>query len=316
MIDKIETVMMDFTGLKTLDEVKSYIPTQLIKYHPKPEMLSFDYVLSGKGLNKKGLVCYTLKDLVKDKPTDKLFHPLLLFKSILKKDGFYLIIYTDRILEVEISNSMILSSKQSEYNPVYIKDINKKDLNVICEEKHIKDLGKQFSKVLKLETLYKRCKKDLFIHKKESKTKPILLTIIPLLICSFFIYEGINKYNETIDEMKFLEKQYNKIKEKSSETSSVEEEYNELLQSLYIIKSQTNPDLYSIFYNLNSYGSRFKIIDFNYSNRYVRINAISKNSIELVKDLNRSPMFNLIQNSTTTNGTHEQVNFSGEVLCP
>lgn len=316
MIDKIETVMMDFKGLKTIEEVKSYIPTQLIKYHPKPEMLIYDYVISGKGLNKKGLICYTLKFLIKDKAADELFHPLLLFKSLLKKDGYYIIIYTDRILEVEISNSLIMSCKQSDYNPIYIKDINRKDLNIICQEKHLKDVEKQFQKVLKLETLYKKCRKDLFVHRKESKTKPILLTVIPLLICSFFVYKGIGKYNKTINEMEFLEKQYNKIKESSSETSSIEEEYNELLQSLYIIKSQTNPDLYSLFYELNSYGSGYKIIDFNYSNRYLRVNALSTNSIELVKSLNRSPMLNLTQNSTTTNGSLEQVNFSGEVICP
>lgn len=306
---------MDLSGLKTEEEVKSYIPTQLIKYHPKPDMLVFDYVLSGKGHNKKGLISYTLKDLVESKSSSELIHPILLFKSFLKKDGNYLIAYSGNILTVEISNGLIASSKQLKFSENEIRNIMTDNLIVISDKEHCEILKGYFDKVLSLEDQYKKCKKDLFIHKKKSKLKPILLATLPLIAILIVTISITSKYQKTMNELAILEGQYADIKAKNSQSSNNETKYNELLKELYIIKSQETVDLYTVFYELSNFGNSYKILDFNYSNRFIRINALSKNSIELIKNLNTSDMFNFVQNSTITTDNMEQVNFSGDVIC-
>ncbi|MGL1892028.1 MAG: hypothetical protein OCD02_10395 [Spirochaetaceae bacterium] len=53
-----------------------------------------------------------------------------------------------------------------------------------------------------------------------------------------------------------------------------------------------------------------------YTSGVIRFNALSTNSITLVKKLNESGYLSLIQNSTINKNDYEWVNISGDVLCP
>lgn len=315
MIDKIETVTMDLSGLKNLEEIKSYIPTQLIKYHPKPQMLTFDFALRGKGDNKSALVSYIDSSLVKE-GEKRLKHPLLLFKSVLKKDGEYLIIYQNRILEVRIVKGAIFNSDQHNFSYNYLKTLKSRELTVISDSDKIPEIRAIFPRVIPLEKLYSRCKKNLFIIRKKSPLVPLLTAIFPISILLFLFFQISSEYNSTMAKLESLKREYNSIKLSSTKNSNNEKRYNKLLKELYSIQSQTTVDLYSIFYDLNRYGSNYKIQDINYSNRFLRVNAISKNSINLIDNLNRSQIFNFTQNSTTTTEDFEEVHFSGEIICP
>lgn len=316
MIDKIETVIMDLSGLKTVDEIKSYIPTQLIKYHPKPDMLIFDYVITGKADNKKGLVSYTLKHLVDGCRQDDLLHPLLLFKSLIKRDGTYLIGYNSTMLELEIISGVIQSCCQSKLDLDYIKSNVKSNPRVICDNSIYLQLRDIYPKIESLENLYKKCKKDLFIDKKRTLLKPLLLIATPIFFLTLLFFNIKSQYDNTMAKLKSLENEYVEVQSITNNTTDYEDKYNKLLEELYIIRSQNCVDLYNVFYDLNSYGKSYKIVDFNYSNRFLTVNAISRNSISLIKNLNKSTLFNFTQNSTTTNMDIEQVNFSGEIKCP
>ncbi|OQY36849.1 MAG: hypothetical protein B6229_09325 [Spirochaetaceae bacterium 4572_7] len=135
MIDKIETVVMDLKGLSTEKEIKTYIPRALVKFHPQPDKLMFDYVITGKGENKKGLIAYTYQTLLSNKVNIE--HPILLFKSILKKDGQYIIIYRDQILEVIIEDGGTTKAEQRALRTEDLESIIGTDAIILSDVKNI-----------------------------------------------------------------------------------------------------------------------------------------------------------------------------------
>lgn len=316
MIDSIECVIMDFSNLKTEEEIANYIPNQLGKHFPEPELLAYDYVITGTGNNRKALVSYTLKDNIKNSPYSDLKHPHLLFKYLLKKNGHYVIVYGGRILEVFIENKIITT-----INHLYKKDIQTLKLQekttLIADNKNMSDCKSIYNgKILSIEILYKKCKKDLFNSKKNKFKFKYLLLIVPTLGIIYFLLVFTFNFRDSSEILKTLKLEYNNLIKKDMEYSDSEILHTELIQKINVIESQLTPDLYTLFYNLNEYGDNYKIMDLTYTNRFLRVNAISKNSIKLIKDLNREDSFNFKQNTTMTKEEYEQFSFSGEILCP
>lgn len=314
MIDSIKTINLDVSILKTEDEVVNYIPTQLQKYYPEPNQLLYDYIIKSNKNKKSALVSYVHKDKVnKDK---ELLHPVLLFRKVLQKDGVYIIVFSNTILEVSISNKVILSTKTSVMNPAYLISIISNKHTIISDVKNKDEVNKLFNgKLLSLESLYKRCNHKLFSPPRKNYLKPLLLiTLVGTLF--YTAYQLHSRYNAVMKEYKNIKKQYESTLVNNNNNKESLEKYNSLLSQLYTIQSQIEPDLYKIFYELSTNGSKFKVMDINYSNRYIRLNTLTPNGIKLVKGLNNSGYLNLTQNSSITKDNMEVVNISGDIICP
>ena len=313
MIDKIETVVMDLKGLSTEKEIKTYIPRALVKFHPQPDKLMFDYVITGKGENKKGLIAYTYQTLLSNKVNIE--HPILLFKSILKKDGQYIIIYRDQILEVIIEDGGTTKAEQRALRTEDLESIIGTDAIILSDVKNILYTTTLFGEgVIPIEPLYKKCRSSLFIPKKKHLLPKITIVITLLAILSITTAYLILERNKKLAKKEELRLIYNKKEEEKRVQLELENKYNTLLTELYIIESQIEPDIYSILYELNKYGSNYKITDFNYSPGSLRLNVITKNSIELLQELNISQNLELVQNIVTTRNGLEQVNITGNVV--
>lgn len=314
MIDSIKTINLDVSILKTEDEVINYIPTQLQKYYPEPKQLLYDYVIKGNKNKKSALVSYVHKDKVNS--NKELLHPVLLFKKLLQRDGMYIVVFSKTVLEVSIANKVIKSTKTSVMNPAYLKSIITSKHIVISDTKNRSEINSFFSgKLLSLESLYKKCNLKLFSPPKKNYLQPILLFVLVSLIV-LTTYKTINKYTSTMREYKTIKKQYETSLITNNNNKESVDKYNSLLKKLYNVQSQIEPDLYKVFYELTTNGSKYKIMDINYSNRYIRLNTLTPNGISLVKDLNNSDYLNLIQNSSITKDNMEVVNISGDIICP
>lgn len=312
MIHQIETVLMDFSGLKNEKEIKRYIPTQLNKYYPDSEELEYDYIIFGNGQNRRGLISFIIKDLLDGIIINKLKHPFLLFKNSFRSDGLYVIAFNNSVLKVEIKKGCLLSTSTSEFSTDILKDLPASTI-VISDETNMQRCKTTCGKVLKLEKLYGRCKKNLFIKNKKSHI-PKVFSII--LVCSVLIISiyGLITLNRQITETARLEEVYKNLDRNVN--NDLENRYKSLLEELYLVESQIPPNIYNVFYDLNEFGDDYKISDLNYASRYLRVNAVTVNSINLINNLNGSDLFNFSQNSTLTKDGGEIVNFSGVILCP
>ncbi|MGL1892027.1 MAG: hypothetical protein OCD02_10390 [Spirochaetaceae bacterium] len=174
MIDSIKSILMDFSGIKN-SEIPIYIESQLIKYYPEPKSLVYDYILTKRGNSKKALVSYVLKNSLIKTDIKELYHPHLLFTKLLKRDGFYFIIYGDNLLEVEISLGLFKTVKQSKLRTLDLQKIDTKHIVISDNINYGKCSTFKPKKLLKLEQLYKRCKADLFTKKKIQITKKLYI---------------------------------------------------------------------------------------------------------------------------------------------
>lgn len=311
----IESIIMDLTKLKTDTEIEKYIMNQLGNYFPDPELLIFDYHITGSGCNKKALVSYTLKDNVEKVKEAELVYPHLLFKQIFKKDGHYLIFYTNRIFEVKIEDKILFDLKH-----YYLENYNQLTTDekaiIISDLENYQFCINTFKRPpLKIELLYKKCKKNLFQERKKKKIK-YLIILIPFILLGCFTEHFKLEIDDNIQKLNLLIAQNKTLEREISLGKSLDQEYQKLYKEVLIIESLIPPDLYSIFYNLELFGDDFKIIDLNYSNRSLNINAISPNSINLLSNLNKNIEFTFKQTSTITKSDYECINFSGDIKCP
>lgn len=311
IVNNIETLIIDFPNLSSLEEINRYINLQLLNHFPEPEMLIYDYIISGSGNNKKALLSYVLKEHF-DMTENTMLHPHLLFRKLYRKDGFYRIYYEESVLEIVIENrtfksiNHLLPGDDSETS---------KNLVIISDKKNYESSSSlNNNKIYKLENLYKKCKKDLFKVRKKNIT-PNILIILSLTIAIYGVFSLISMFNESSKRFKILEQKYT-ILLQSENQEDLSLIYSDNMDKLLILESQIPPDLYSIFYELNRWNKNYKILNINYSNRFLSVVAITENSIGLVESLNRSEMFNFKLNSTVRKENYEQVNFSGEILCP
>lgn len=313
MIDNIKTINLDVSILKSDTEVHNYIPSQLQKYYPEPDKLLYDYVIKTNRGKKSALVSYIHRDKV---TTNDAFHPMLLFNKVLNKDGIYLIAFSKTVLEVTIKDRVIISTKTSVMNTAYIKGVITSKHIVISDIKNRPEIETFFNKkVLSLESLYKKCSLKLFKPKKKSYTK-YLVALFIVSIITFFTIQISSEYNSVINEYNMIKNEYETKLISSNNSQEFQIEYQELLEELYVIQSQIEPDLYKTFYELSVNGAEYKIIDINYSNRYIRLNTLTPNGISLVSKLNRSNYLDLIQNSSIKRDGMEFSNISGEIICP
>lgn len=315
MIDNIETVIMDFTNINNQKEIQSYITNQLGLHFPKPELLIYDYIITKTGNKKNAMISYAISDIINNISKSRIEHPHLLFKHLLKKNGNYVILYSTRILSVNIENRVI-----SKIGTFYLDNLNLLTINdktiLISDKKNIKLCKKTFFVTpLSLESMYKKCKKDMFITKKR-RSKPLLLFIIPLIVLILYTINYSLNLKLNKKNLEELIVKYKYIQQASIEQNEAKKLYEDTLERVYIKESHITPDLYDIFYELYRYNTNYRIIDLNYSTQFLTINAITNNSITLLTDLNLSKKFNFKQNRTVTKNGFEQINFSGDVICP
>ncbi|OQY36850.1 MAG: hypothetical protein B6229_09330, partial [Spirochaetaceae bacterium 4572_7] len=122
--------------------------------------------------------------------------------------------------------------------------------------------------------------KGLFLFPKKKHLLPKITIVITLLaILSITTAYLILERNKKLAKKEELRLIYNKKEEEKRVQLELENKYNTLLTELYIIESQIEPDIYSILYELNKYGSNYKITDFNYSPGSLRLNVITNNGI-------------------------------------
>lgn len=313
MIDSIKTINLDVSVLKTENEVHNYIPSQLQKFYPEPDKLLYDYVIKSNRGKKSALVSYIHKDKVENR---EITHPILLFKKVLQKDGNYIVVFSNTVLEVCINDKVIVSTKTSVMNPAYLKAVIDSKNIVICDSKNRQEVESLYNKkIVSLEGLYKRCDLKLFRPKRKSYIKQIIGLLL-ITLTAVVVLNVSSRYNSVLNEYEIIKKDYETklISNNNSQESQIE--YDELLEELFIIQSQIEPDLYKIFYELSVNASGYKIMDINYSNRYIRINCLTPNGISLVKKLNKSEYLDLIQNSSINRDGLEVSNISGDIICP
>lgn len=315
MINTIETLVLDFKNLKNNEEINSYIIAQLTKNFPEPELLIFDYIIIGNRLEKKILVSYGLREDLENIPSKELTHPHLLFRSLLRKDGHYVIFYHSRVLEVTINKGIITDTKH-DYIIDHELEIQLHSI-IISDQKNLSRCYSIYSGDIKrLEDLYNKCKKNLFKCAKKSKIPILLISLVCSILVTILSYKLHNCYTQSFTKLKQVKDQYTRMISDNETKNDLDLIYNDLLQITLNNESQLPPDIYGLLYELNMKGYDYKILSLNYYNRFLVINAISKNSITLVESLNTSDILNLTQNSTVTKEDYEQVNFSGDVICP
>ncbi len=311
MIENIETIILDFPNLNSRDEINTYINLQLLNHFPVPEMLVYDYIISGTGGNKKILLSFILKEHL-DQFNSIILHPHLLFRKLYRKDGLYRIYCEDTVLELLIENRVYKTVKYLQ--PGDVLGTNKKEIVISDKKNYERSLSQNSNKIVNLENIYKQCKKDLFKKRKKNSTPHILL-ILTLAVLIYGVFNLISVYKLSDKRLKELEQKYTLLLQ--SETGEdLSLLYSEKMDRLLVLESQLHPDLYSIFFELGRWNKDYKILNFNYNNNFLTIVAITENSIGLVETLNRSEMFNFKLNSTVRKENYEQVSFSGEVLCP
>jgi len=308
MIDQIESALITIPENLKKNEINEFIKNKLIEFFPSPELLQYDYTITGNKNDENILLSYVLMDIVQD----NVYHPHLLIKHKKLKDGYYLIYYSGSTLEIDIKNGKVL--KVEKFNSINM-DLIKDDHIIIHDKSNSSKMNNISNKKIKLENLYKSCSNNLFINKKETKFKfiVILLTIIFILVAAGLkIYRD---YSNTVIELNRIKEQY-KTKE-SNIKKEVEEinQYNELLKETLVLESNIPPNLYNVISEIFNNSKETKIIDFIYSNNYLTIRAITKNSLDLVESINSSPMLNFKLNSTVTKDDYEIVNLSGEIKC-
>ncbi|QEN05064.1 hypothetical protein EW093_10200 [Thiospirochaeta perfilievii] len=301
-----ELVLIDFPNLKKIDEINRYIKSQLLNHFPAPDRLIYDYIVSGK----KALLFYMLRENYLEYQ-GKVLHPFLIFKSLLKKDGSYRIYYHNEVIDLKIKNRnfytlsiySVTDNLPKLLDPIVVTD--RANLDTF-------DTPPQ-ERLLILEDLYKISRGKLFNKKRQSRLNLLFPTVM-LLGISLSVYTLIDKTDRSFKALKELESKYNKIIQTTSGESS--ELYQNKLDKILSLESNIPPNIYSIFYELNSNSNNYKVLNFTYNNRFLSIVAITPNSLDLVDSLNRSTIFKFKLNSTVREKLYEQVNFSGEVICP
>ncbi|QEN04213.1 hypothetical protein EW093_05665 [Thiospirochaeta perfilievii] len=300
-IDNFHTIILDLSNVNTKEEIENYIPSQLELHFPDPSELIYDYIILGKGVNRRGLLCYTLKSIAEGLDQKRILHPFLLFKHIYNRDGIYSVIYNKNILTVEIKNGTYTSASTG------LPESDIDNLILISDNSTPNSLN--------LNKLYKKVKHDLFFIKSGFKYRSILLPILVFSLTISLTLYGLNRYNYSHLKLNELQQELTSIQFKQNNAEELRSMYNQVKEEIHIIESHSTPDIYSIFSELTKYGTEYKIINFSYSDRFIRINAITDNSLNLISSLNRSELFNFKQNSTITKGDYEYVTFSGEVIC-
>lgn len=314
MINNLKIAIIDIPNTIKKSDTLVFLRTQLEMYYPEPNLLYYDYYIL-KGIGKKqAIVAYLLKDKIKELSIKE--HPYLLFKNILKKDGYYIIIHDQMIFEIIIRDNLMCTFSNKlidEFNNIPIP----KESIIIAEPK-LKELieTRYKEELINLNKLYKKCKKNFLDNygkkKKKVRFKELIFYAMFPIIC--FIFIGlINDKKILKGELKtkngYLENRLVALREENNHN-------NEYYNSILMLEKQITPDIFIILNELKKLSKNYKIRNLNYSNNNLAIDAVTLDSIILFKNFKKSQLLNFQQNTTTNYDNYEHIKFNIEVERP
>lgn len=297
MIELLESFAVNIPNQITDKEIVPFIEHQLKTHYPVPELLIYDYVITGKKSDRSVLVTYILKNDFEE--NREILHPHLLIKHRVIKDGTYLFTTQGHELLIKIRTGKVI------YIISDSEDIDKhRDDNITI----ITDT--------KLHKLYKKCKKDLFLRmKKRVNIKPLIIFIV-ILLTFIPIKVLLDKNSESKYYLNQLQVEYNKLLAESNDQTDEEILYDVTNKEILKMESHITPSTYRVLSELSYTTTRVIIKDISISGERINLTVLTDNSLELLKELNRSSILDMVLTNTIPGDNMELSQFSGEIICP
>lgn len=293
----LESIQLDIPPVISNREMDGYIKLQLLAFFPEPDLLIYDYVLTGKQQNRSVLLTYMLKEDYN--PKDTILHPHLLVKHRIWRDGSYHIKWDNRELLIQMKAGRVTLA---ESDPQEIEELGLEDITTINQQE--------------LDKLYRRCKRDMFKRKRSLFSIPQLITLLSILTLSLYLYNAIGEMMDNRKTLDRLEKSYEKLLTTKNSESEEDKLYNTALEEVLKMESHITPSIYLLLTQLLDTKTRVIIKDFSYDGSRISLTLLTTNSLQLLKELNNSPYLKMTLNSTVPGKDMELSQFNGEVLCP
>lgn len=293
----IESILIEIPSVIGHKELDGYIKLQLYSHFPEPDLLIYDYVITGKHTKRSVLLTYMLKEDCNEK--DLILHPHLLIKHRIWKNGTFLIQWQERELLLIMEEGLLTTL---ESDPQIIENLNVENPTTVNDEG--------------LEKLYRRCKKDMFKRRKTRLPLSLIIAMVmgPLMTLSLYLsIDNIMKNRVTLNR---LEKRYEKLLTTQNSESDEDKLYNITLEEVLKMESHISPSVYLLITQLLNTETRVIIKDFSYSGNRINLTLLTTNSLQLLKELNTSPYLKMTLNSTVPGEDMELSQYNGEVLCP
>lgn len=297
MIRHIESILIVIPSVIGYKEIEGYIKLQLQSHFPEPDLLIYDYVITGRHTKRLVLLTYMLKDDWNEK--DIILHPHLLIKHRIWRSGTFLTKWKERELLIIVEDGLVTTV---ESDPHIIDKLNLENPTTIQSKE--------------LEKLYRRCKKDMFQNRKNRLPLQLILSFIIGIILTFGVYLSIESFLKNKSTLDRLEARYMKLLTTQNRESEEDKLYRITLEEVLKMESHISPSIYLLLTQLLNTDTKVIIKDFSYSGTRINLTLLTTNSLELLKELNTSPYLKMTLNSTVPGEEMELSQYSGEVLCP